>query len=58
MIGNTISDRITKVSKTLPQNNSVTNDEENTGIDREIHRKRYTSPEQRQKNFYDLRLIQ
>ena len=51
---NKISDRIVKVSKTSPQNNS----EENIEDDREIHRERYISPEQRQKIIDDLRLIE
>ena len=37
-----------QVSKTSPQNNS----EGNVENDREIHRKRYISPEQRQKNYW------
>ena len=37
-----------QVSKTSPQNNS----EGNIENDREIHRKRYVSPEQRQKNYW------
>ena len=50
LIGNKIADKITRVSKTLPHNNSETNEEE-------IHRERYISPEQRQKIIDDLRLI-
>ena len=57
LIDNSIADRITKVSKVLPQNNPVKNAEENIGLDREIHRERYISPEQKQKIIYDLRLI-
>ena len=53
LIGNKISDKITRVSKTLPQNNSG----ENIEHDREKHRERYISPEQRQKIIDDLRLI-
>ena len=49
LIGNKTAGRITKVSKTSPQNNSETNEK----ILREI----YISPEQRQKITYDLRLI-
>ena len=33
--------------KTSPQNNSVTNEEENIKLNREIHRERYISPETR-----------
>ena len=50
LIRNKIADRITKVSKTSPQNNSETNEEE-------ILRERYISPEQKQKIIDDLRLI-
>ena len=49
LIGNKIADRITKVWKTSPRNNSETNEE--------ILRERYISPGQRQKITYDLRLI-
>ena len=60
MIGNKISDKITKVSRTSTQNNleTVTNEEENVGLTyREIPTKRYISPEKRQKITDDLRLI-
>ena len=57
LIGNKIADGITKASKTLPQNSSVINKQENIGLDREIHRERYISPEQRQKIIDNLRLI-
>ena len=57
LIGNKIADGITKTSKTLPQNSSVINKQENIGLDREIHRERYISPEQRQKIIDNLRLI-
>ena len=50
IIGNKNADRITKVSKTSPQNNSETNEVETL-------RERYTSLEQRQKIIGDLRLI-
>ena len=38
LIGNKIANKITKVSRTLPQNNSetITNETENIGLDREI----------------------
>ena len=47
MIVNLIVTEITKVSRTSPQNNSetVTNEEENIGRDREISRERYIFPE-------------
>ena len=44
LIGNKIADKITRASKTLPQNNLETNEE--------IHRENYISPELRQKNNY------
>ena len=51
MIDNKIADKVIKVSKTLPHNNSerVTNEEENIGIDRETPKKRYISPEKNRK---------
>ena len=54
MIGNKIADSITKVSKTIPQNNSKTVAIEH---DKEIPKERYISPEKRQKIIDDLRLI-
>ena len=51
LIGNKIADKITRVSKTLPQNNSGTNEEQ-------ILRERYLSPEQRQEIVDHLRLIE
>ena len=57
LIGNEIAERVTKASKASPQDNSVTNKEENIGFDREIYRERYISPEQRQKIIDDLKLI-
>ena len=50
LIGNKIADKITRASKTLPQNNSGTNEEQ-------ILRERYLSPEQRQEIVDHLRLI-
>ena len=49
LIGNKIADKITRVSKTSPQNNSEVNEEE-------MLRKRYISTELRQKIINDLRL--
>ena len=57
LIGNEIAERVTKASKASPHDNSVTNKEENIGLDREIYRERYISPEQRQKIIDDLKLI-
>ena len=50
IIGNKIADRAAKVSKTLPQNNPETNEEE-------ILREGYISPEKRRKIIDNLRLI-
>ena len=50
LIGNKIADKITLVSKTSPENNSVINE-------KEILKERYISPEERQKIIDDLRLI-
>ena len=53
LIGNKISNRITKVSKTSQQNNSKTITNED---DKEISKGRYMSPAERQKIIDDLRL--
>ena len=60
MIGKKIADKITKDSKTSPQNNleTVTNEEENIALVSEIPREKYISPEKRQKIIDDARLIQ
>ena len=50
LIGNKIADKITKFSKTSPQNSFETNEEE-------ILRERYISPKERQKIIDDLKLI-
>ena len=49
LIDNKIADKFANVSKTSPQNNSVTNEE--------VLRERYISLEERQKIIDDLRLI-
>ena len=53
LIGNKVSDKVTKISKSSQQSNSETvkND-----YDKEIPKERYISPEERQKNTDDLRL--
>ena len=53
MIDNKIADRIKKVSRNSPQNNSETITNEH---DKEIPKERYISPEERQKIIDDLRL--
>ena len=59
LIGNKVADKITKVLRISPQNKleTVTNAEENVGLDREIPRARFMSPENRQNFIDDLRLI-
>ena len=52
--GNKITNEITKVSRSLPQNNSETITNKH---DKEISKKRYISPEERQKIIDKLRLI-
>ena len=49
LIGNNIADKITRVSKTSPNNNSETNEEE-------ILRERFVPSQLRQKIINDLRL--
>ena len=49
LIGNKIADKITRVSKTFPKNNSEKNEEE-------ILIEKYISPDLRQKIIDDLRL--
>ena len=45
LIGDKIADKITKVWRTSPQNNwdTVTNEEENIGFDKEIPKQRWIS---------------
>ena len=59
LIGNKIADQVINDSKILPQNSSERAESEtkNIGLDREIARRRYTSPEKRQKVIDDLILI-
>ena len=53
-IANKVADRITKVSKALPQNNpeTITNED-----DKETPKEKYISPEERQEIIDELRLI-
>ena len=59
MIGNKTVDKITKVCRTSPQNNSetVAYEIENIEHDKEIPKERYISPEKKQRITDDLRLI-
>ena len=54
MIGNKIANRITKVSKSSPQNNSETLTNEH---DKEISKERYISPEGIQEIIDEIRII-
>ena len=54
LIGNKTADKMTKVSKTFPQNNSKTITNEH---DKEIPKERYISPDERQEIIDELRLI-
>ena len=49
LTGNKVADKITKVSKTLPQSitETVTNEAESIGLDREIPKEKYIFPEKR-----------
>ena len=49
MFGNKITDKITKVSKTSPQNSSKTveSEIENIGFERQRPKERYISPEKK-----------
>ena len=54
LIGNKIADKVSKVSKTLPQNNSETITNEH---DKELLKERYISPEEREEIVHEVRLI-
>ena len=54
LIGNKTADKITKVWRILPQNNSETITNE---FDKERPKERYMSPEETEKAIDDLRLI-
>ena len=47
LVGNKIANKIRRISRISPQNNS----EENIKHDTEIHREKYVYSEQRQKNY-------
>ena len=57
MLGNKIVHKITKASRSSPQNSSETVESEikNTGFHREIPKERYIPPEKRQPIINDLR---
>ena len=54
LIGKKIADKMTKVSKTFPQNNSKTINNEH---DKEIPKERYISPDESQEIIDEFRLI-
>ena len=58
LVGNKIADEITKVSRTSSQNSleAVESEPENTLFDKQIPKKRYVSPESRQKITDNLTL--
>ena len=56
MIGNKIADKITSVSKKFAK--ELSNDEtEEEDAERATHKKRYITPEERQKIIDELRLV-
>ena len=59
MIGNKIEDKIIKITQTISQNNleTVTNEQDNIGLDKEILKERYISREKKQKIIDDLKLM-
>ena len=59
MIGNKIEDKIIKITQTVSQNNleTVTNEQDNIGLDKEILKERYISREKKQKIIDDLKLM-
>ena len=59
LIGNKFADKITKMPRISPQNSSETiaNEAENIEHEKEIPKRRYISPEERQKIINNLRLI-
>ena len=56
MIGNKIADKITSVSK-KKSTKELPNDETEEDTEINIHKKRYISPEEKQKIIYELRLV-
>ena len=52
LIGNKITDKLTSVSKKSNNNNNNNNED----VDITAHKKKYTSPEERQQIFIELRL--
>ena len=57
MIGNKIADKITSISKKKSANELRDNDETEEDVEITTHKKRYTSPEERQQIIDELRLV-
>ena len=58
MTGNKIADKITNILGTSSQNylEKVTNEEKNIGLDKEIPKERYISPEKKTENYWWSRI--
>ena len=56
MIGNKIADKITNISK-KPNKELPNNDEKEEDMELTTHKKRYISPEERQRIIDELRLV-
>ena len=57
LIGNKIADKITNISKKKSTKGIHNNDETEEDVEITTHKKRYLSPEERQRIIYELRLI-
>ena len=57
MIDNKIADKITSNSKKKSNNNNNNNDDADDDVKLATHKKRYTSPEERQQIIDELRLV-
>ena len=57
LIGNKIADKIIRVSKNSNNNNKNNNNNNNEDVKLATYKKRYISPEERQKIINELRLV-
>ena len=57
LIGNKIADKITSVSKKKPAKELPNNEAEEEDVKKTTHKKKYTSPEERQQIIDELRLV-
>ena len=57
LIGNKIADKITNISKKKSAKEIHNNNETEKDVEITTHKKRYLSPEERQRIIYELRLI-